>query len=50
MAVTKTFAYKNIQGKPLELDVIVADEKPSQAQPAILFYHGGYLVGRPYGN
>ncbi|KAJ9203992.1 hypothetical protein DTO166G4_7017 [Paecilomyces variotii] len=44
MAVTKTFAYKNIQGKPLELDVIVADEKPSQAQPAILFYHGGYLI------
>ncbi|KAL1847014.1 hypothetical protein Plec18167_003019 [Paecilomyces lecythidis] len=44
MAVTKTFAYKNIQGQPLELNVIVADEKPSQAQPAILFYHGGYLI------
>lgn len=43
--VTKTYTYKNVQGKALQLDVYTVDPRPSGLQPAVLYFHGGYLVG-----
>ncbi|KAL2012300.1 hypothetical protein VTN00DRAFT_5018 [Thermoascus crustaceus] len=42
--VTKTYTYKNVQGKALQLDVYTVDPRPSGPQPAVLYFHGGYLI------
>ncbi|MCJ1380427.1 hypothetical protein MMC17_003530 [Xylographa soralifera] len=39
-----TFAYKHVQGKPIELDVYVADPRPTTPMPLMLYFHGGYII------
>ncbi|MCJ1398428.1 hypothetical protein MMC11_001626 [Xylographa trunciseda] len=39
-----TFAYKHIDGKPIELDVCVSDPKPTTPRPLMLYFHGGYII------
>jgi hypothetical protein len=40
----KTLPIKKIQGKDLIIDVYYVDAETSAPRPAILYFHGGFLV------
>ena len=40
----KTLAIKKIQGQDLTIDVYYTSSAASTPRPAILFFHGGFLV------
>ena len=44
-----TFGFKHVQGKPIELDVYVADARPTTPMPLMLYFHGGYIVSFSFG-
>jgi acetyl esterase/lipase len=46
--VKKTFPIKKIQGKDLTVDVYYVDSETSSPQPAILYFHGGFLVRKQF--
>ena len=47
--IKKTLSIKEIQGQDLTVDVYYIDSTEALApQPAILYFHGGFLVGAAY--
>jgi acetyl esterase/lipase len=48
--VKRTVAFTQVHGKSLELDLYApqAETTPRTPQPAVLFWHGGYLVRKSF--
>ncbi|RBQ66136.1 hypothetical protein FVER14953_21375 [Fusarium verticillioides] len=39
-----TFTYKEIEGQPVLLDLLVPKDLPSGEMPLLIRFHGGFLV------